>query len=260
MRQHIKKLLGAAVVSVIVSVGVAHAVPTVPVELLPNGDFATGALSPGWTIGAFGIPEVYLINTTDTAPDSIVNKNGVDASGPVNARPGSSDNFFIRGGIPGNELGTQAIGYRTIYSDPFIIPLDATSTDVSLWWRFMTWDKFFNDQTWAVVRKSPTDVVIDRPCGVIGGTQRGGTDLQDTGWQDCNKSYDTLTLVPGEKYYLRLTLLTVNDNKYPSWSYADDLSVKSYVPVPEPSTLILLGGGLVSMYLIIRIKERRSSL
>ncbi|MBI5192044.1 MAG: PEP-CTERM sorting domain-containing protein [Nitrospirae bacterium] len=264
MRGIWKKTIVIAGVIFGLSSGISYAVPTVPHELLTNGDFASGALSP-WTKASVAVgttdpnvktlldSEITLMDSVDNAPNSIVDAGGHHVHGPVYVRSGSSDNYFVRGGIPSNETGTpQLTGYRVIQSNDFTIPTHTINTDVSFYWRLMTWDSSANDTTWAVIRKSD-DSYVAQPCGQKGGLDRGG--LQDTGWKNCSKTYDTTILTPGETYFLRMTLFTNNDTSYPSWGYADSVSVKANV-VPEPATILLLGGALVGMGLL---KGRRKN-
>lgn len=245
MRHFMRSFISMLTLSIFLSVGVAYAVP---IELLPNGTFATGDTN-GGTVQDGGLagwsawgkhPVKVITGDAYTSP-----------------RPGSGDTYYVRAGTPGVEGGTQVIGEGTMVSDLFTIPWDTATTDVSFWWRFFTYDSSSFDISWVVVKASD-GTAVDRPCGTLGGVSEGG--LEDTGWLNCSKTYDAATLLPGEDYFLRFTLLTTFDNTLPSWSYLDDVSVAAQ-PIPEPATLLLMGAGLLGMPLIsnrLRKKIRRS--
>lgn len=252
-----KKTIGIAglilgVTSFGFTTGISYAVPTVPQELLLNGNFATGNLN-DWTKrvdGGIPLSEISLINMIDTTP--------VTGSVSVRTDP-HTDNYFVRGGIPEGKNGNQIPGYRLIESNTFLIPTQATYTTVSFWWRMQTWDKRFYDRTWGIIRKAD-NTEVDVVCGRYGGTTQGN--FTDTGWIECVKDYTTSTLIPGDSYYLRLTLLAADGTRtldYPSWAYVDDASVKSYVPapVPESSTFTLLGMAICGLGIIYGLNLRK---
>lgn len=90
-----------------------------------------------------------------------------------------------------------------------------------------------------------TGYVAVQPADFIGSYNEG--DLYLTGWMKLESVIDLSGISDLQSGKLNITLETFNMNGVITRVALDDASVEACPPVPEPSTLLLLGGGLAGL-------------
>ena len=82
----------------------------------------------------------------------------------------------------------------------------------------------------------------------VGGFVWGGTNGLNIEYADAGPAFWGFVDVTGsDDYYLNVVLVTKLDQGYASWGRFSDVAVETVQGVPEPSTLLLLGSGLLGL-------------
>jgi hypothetical protein len=173
-------------------------------------------------------------------------------SGTLATGTDKSIGFLTTGAYPGT---TADVGQQLALLFGFQNNLGQTITDLDLNWNFERYRMGTRTQSWEFYTSTNG---VDWASNTAGNLTYSGTSnaVVYNPPQSIAKSVNlsNLNIQDGENYYLRLSLVTSG-----SWSNGqglgiDDFAVTAYV-VPEPTTVLLSGGGLLGIYLFRRRRK-----
>ena len=183
--------------------------------MIANGGFETGDLT-GWAYGGqAGVQADVVYDGTYAAWVGTVDYNQDDV------------NDFT------NETGSE--GYTNNWISQTV---DVTGmTSLEFWYNFYTWDYESYDEPGFEIQINGTTLLNINAADID--TTGDGVSLDSTGWTLF--AYD---LTGYNEATLDLTIYAGNtgDSKYQSWVYIDNTA-----PVPVPSTMFLMGSGLIGL-------------
>ncbi|MEN9535285.1 MAG: hypothetical protein RIR37_558 [Verrucomicrobiota bacterium] len=174
-------------------------------------------------------------------------------SGTLATGTDKSIGFLTTGAYPGT---TAYVGQQLALLFGFQNNLGQTITDLDLNWNFERYRMGTRTQSWEFYTSTNGVDWVSNIAGNQTYASGTSTSLVYDPPQSIAKSVNlsNLNIQDGENYYLRLSLVTSG-----SWSNAqglgiDDFAVTAYV-VPEPTTVLLSGGGLLGIYLFRRRRK-----
>jgi hypothetical protein len=201
--------------------------PAVGLQMITNGNFETGDLT-GWNIGgdfpilgAFAVPSIWPAHPE---LDCWVASVAPPFLGPI-----------------------QAVGTSFLFQS-FVIPLGTPAATVAFQYMPWSFDAIEYDFVW---------IGMQHDYGFDLYEYWGGQDfgcLETPGWQSFYHSYDLSGISSPINCTIAFGVTTSGDICYPTGLFVDNVSVEA---VPEPATLLLLGGGLVGMGLFGTFRRKK---
>ncbi len=203
------------------------AAPAQGLQMITNGDFETGDLT-GWTVagdfpmlGAITVPNIWM-----THPEL---------------------GNWVGSVAPPTLFGLQAIG-TSILLQSFVIPAEMTMATVDFQYLPWSFDSIQYDFVWIGMEHNGGFDLYE----YWGGVDFGG--LESPGWQHFHTEYDISAVMSPINCMLAFGVTTTEDFFHPTGLFVDNVSVEA---VPEPATLLLLGGGLMGMGLFGAARRRK---
>jgi hypothetical protein len=203
------------------------AAPSFGLQMITNGTFETGDLT-GWTIGgdfpalgAITVPNVWMMH-----PEL---------------------NNWVGSVAPPTLCGLQAIGTAALLQN-FVIPANMTTATVDFQYLPWSFDAIEFDFVWIGMQHNGGFDLYE----YWGGTDFGC--LQTPGWQYFHRAYDISGVMSPINCTIAFGVTTTEDIAYPTGLFVDNVSVEV---VPEPATLLLLGGGLMGMGIFGAARRRK---
>jgi hypothetical protein len=212
-------------VLILMAMAILIAAPVHGLQLITNGNFETGDLT-GWTVagdfpalGAITVPNVW--------------------------HPGLGS--WTASIAPPTLFGIQAIGTAALLQS-FVIPAEMTMAAVDFCYLPWSFDSIQFDFVWIGMQHNGGFDLYE----YWGGVDFGG--LESPGWQCFHRDYDISGVMSPINCTIMFGVTTTDDIYYPTGMFVDNVSVEA---VPEPATLLLLGGGLMGMGLFRATRRRK---